>query len=194
MKTIGVDLDDVLLNFNDSFLRFHNENYGTNFERKDVTQFEVEKLWSITALELQERFQKFYGSDQHKNAEPVEGAIDAIEELAKNNKLVIITSSPQSVEKSVREWLKNHFKDKFEDIHFTKKSTFDHDKRRNKGEMCQELGIDVFIDDHPDNAESISACGIPVYLIDTPWNQYEAGPLVKRVYSWKEIVDDLNGL
>jgi uncharacterized HAD superfamily protein len=53
-----------------------------------------------------------------------------------------------------------------------------------------ELGIEVFIDDSLHNAEDIASIGIPVYLLDAPWNQGETGQLIKRVYSWKEIINN----
>ncbi len=190
MKTIGIDLDDVLLNFNDSFLDFHNEVYGTAYERKDITQFDVEDLFGLTVEELKARLAKFYETDYHKNALPIEGAVWAIGELAQKHKLIIITSSPETAKEQILLWLDKHFGNAFQDIHFTKKHMFD--ERRNKGEMCQEPGIEVFIDEALHNAEDIAAVGIPVYLPDVPWNQGETGPLVKRVYSWKEIVDELS--
>lgn len=189
MKTIGVDLDDVLLNFNDSFLLFYNENYGTTYARADVTHYHVEKIWDVDQELLQERLHDFYHSEHYKNVQPVVGAIEAISKLAENNKLHIITSSPKDVKEKIHIWLETHFGESFETIHFTRKSRFD--QRRDKGEMCVELGINVFIDDHPDNALAIAQKGIPVYLLDTPWNQGEMGPLVKRVYSWSEILSEL---
>lgn len=190
MKKIGIDLDDVLLNFNDPFLNFHNENFGTTYRREDITNFNVEEIWGIPTETLRDRLSQFYDTHHHESAPPIEGAVEAIKELSKNNKLYIITSSPQTAEGKIRIWLKKHFGEAFEEIHFTKKDISS--ERRNKGEMCRELGLELFIDDHPDNAEKISAIGIPVYLFDTPWNQGEVGPLVKRVRTWSEIVEDLN--
>ena len=43
-RIIGVDLDDVLLDFNDTLFAYHNRKYGTKCERKNNTDFYLEKI------------------------------------------------------------------------------------------------------------------------------------------------------
>jgi uncharacterized HAD superfamily protein len=52
MKVIGIDLDDVLLNFNDAFLDFHNSTYSTSNKREDITSFYLEEIWGISKEEI----------------------------------------------------------------------------------------------------------------------------------------------
>ncbi|MFH1473227.1 MAG: hypothetical protein ABIF06_02345 [bacterium] len=190
MKIIGLDLDDVLLNFNDAFLEFHNHNYNTNHRRKDIKSYYQEDFWEIKKQEIQKRLNEFYYSLFHKNASPVEGAVEAIAELSKNNTLHIITASPQEIEKEIKHWLKQHFKNNFDSVHFARKSIFDKDVKSKK-DFCKNLKIEVFVDDALHNAEDVASIGIPVFLFDTPWNQGELKPLITRVYSWGEIINNL---
>lgn len=47
--------------------------------------------------------------------------------------------------------------------------------------ICQELGIDYFIDDRPKYYEDLTKAGIACYLLDAPWNQDMDVPVFKRV-------------
>ncbi|MBX4181736.1 hypothetical protein KW807_02635 [Candidatus Parcubacteria bacterium] len=189
MKIIGVDLDDTLLDSYGAFVNFHNDHYGTSHKWEDISTFFIEDIWGITTDDVHRRFEQFYKTDYHRDAKVIDGAIEAITELAKHNKLHILTASPGDMKEEIETWLKKHFEDKFSSIHFMKKNIFD--SRRSKKDVCKELGIEVFIDDALHNAEDIAAGGIPVYLLDNPWNQGETGPLIKRVHSWKEVLKDL---
>lgn len=189
-KTIGIDMDDVLIDFNESLFRYHNEKFGTNYKREDATTYKVEDLWGYTVEKTRELLNDFYYSDHHNEALPVEGAIEAIEHLSKNNSLHIVTARPSLIKSETHVWIDKHFKDSFKDIHFTCKDIFDQDKRM-KSDICKELGIELFIEDSLENAMSIAGIGIPVFLIDTPWNQGELHPLVTRVKTWKEIIEKI---
>jgi len=182
MKNIGVDLDDVLLDFNGAFIEFHNTNYGTNQKRENVTSFYLEKVWNISIEEIYKRLNDFYHSDHHKNAKPVEGAIEGIRELSKHHTIHIITASPEEMRKEISDWLQTHFQDHIHAIHFVRKTAFD-TNIINKKIICQELGIEIFIDDALHNAEDVSSLGIPVLLLDTPWNQGEVKSPIVRVFS-----------
>jgi uncharacterized protein len=187
MKTIGIDFDDILLNFSDAFIVFHNSRYGTTHKREDITSFYLEEVWGVSFEEIHKRLHEFYRSEEHKNASPIIGSIEAITELAKNNVLHIVTASPEEIKQEIRIWLGKHYPDVFKDIHYTRKSLFDKSSRK-KAEICAEQGIEVFIDDSLHNAADLSSNGIPVFLLDTSWNKGEVNPLVTRVYSWDEIL------
>jgi uncharacterized HAD superfamily protein len=190
-KVIGFDLDDVLLNFNEALAIYHNRNYGTNYERKDVSSFFLEKTWGCTREEAVNRIMDFYESPEHWGAKPVVGAVEAVRQLAQDHKLYIITSKPETLRERTLEWINTHFPGVFEDIHFT--NHFNGDGiRRTKGEVCLELGVEVFVDDAPHYLESIVSHGVPALLFDTPWNQEYMDPKVTRVYSWEEIVEKIS--
>jgi len=54
-----------------------------------------------------------------------------------------------------------------------------------------KIGAAVFIEDALHNANKMAEAGIPVLLVDTPWNQVSLEPGIYRVYSWSEIVAKL---
>jgi len=189
-KNIGLDLDDVLLNFNDSFLDFHNNEYGTNYKREDITSYYIEDFWKIEVKEIQRRLGEFYKSVFHKNATPISGAVEVVARLSREHNLHIVTASPEEIKEEVEDWLSKHFGKRFSSISFTRKTPFDKSVLSKK-KFCEDLKVDIFVDDALHNAEEIASLGIPVLLLDTPWNQGIVGPPIKRVYSWQEIEENI---
>ncbi len=191
MKIIGIDLDDTLLNLNGTFIKFLNLNYDTAYARENLTSPFFEESFDITKEDVLKRLHEFYNSEHHAEAEPIEGAPEALARLAEANELHIVTASPEEMKDRIEAWLGKNFTNRFKGIHFTRKSIFDNSVR-NKKDICAELGIEVFIDDALHNAEDISSAGIPVFLLDSPWNQKSINsPLVTRVHSWDDIINKL---
>ncbi len=67
---------------------------------------------------------------------------------------------------------------------------FDHIEligNHDKIEAAKKYEVDIFLEDKHDNAVMIhEACGIPVILFDTPYNQDPLPNGVIRVRNWKE--------
>ncbi len=190
--TIGFDLDDVLLNFNDILLHYHNMNYGTKHERRHRQSYELQGMWSCTREEAIQRVSDFYSSLAHLNALPVDGAVESIKELKRYHDLYVITAKPEELKNRTIEWLDKHFPKMFDGVRFTNHFQGDGPKC-SKGEVCKNLGIEFFVDDSLHNVEDVASVGIPALLLDAPWNQGEVKPPIRRVYSWDEIVNILLG-
>ena len=62
--------------------------------------------------------------------------------------------------------------------------------RMDKGQVCIEENIDIFIDDNISNCEKVSENGIEVLLFDAPFNRNCMK--FKRVYDWKEVYNIIN--
>lgn len=189
-KIIGLDFDDVLLHCFKHLVEFHNENYGTTHLLDDYTSYQPTKLWNCDYAEVMRRVKEYHESEHAKNVQPVEGAIEAIQELSKKCDLAIVTMRPPETEPVTR-MLLEQFPPVFQGIHFIG-SWSGLPGIKNKADICKEIGASLFIDDSLHNAEIISAAGIPVLLFNANWNQREAlPPLVKRVFSWGEILEDI---
>ncbi|MEX0934903.1 MAG: hypothetical protein WDZ70_01075 [Candidatus Paceibacterota bacterium] len=186
-RTIGFDLDDVLLNFFEALQIFHNNKYDTNYRREHITSYYIDELWGCEPDEATQRILEFYQSEAHQNAVPVEGSIEAVKKLSSTNELIIITSKPEDLRELTKRWLDEYFPNIFDDIYFTNHFAGSGEKRP-KGEMCKQCGVDVFIDDALVHARSVAEIGIPVLLFDTPWNQEKISPPITRVHSWEEAV------
>lgn len=190
-KVFGFDLDEVLMDFNGALGPWHNRNYGTNYQKHEIFSFNLEKIWGCTVEEAIQRVLEFFNSPEHWNAEPIAGAVSGIRKLTEQYGLYVVTAKPEELREKTLEWISLHFPKMFDEVYFTNHFSGSNPKR-SKSEVCHELGIEVFVDDALHNAEEIASAGIPVLLLDTPWNQGEVKYPITRVFSWEEIVERLS--
>jgi uncharacterized HAD superfamily protein len=184
---IGIDLDDTLSYTIPEMVEFHNKNYGTNLKPEDYKKYEQWYIWSETLEEALKRLYEFHTSDYGENIKPILYAKDILDKAKENNQIFVITARSKNIEKETRDWLEKYYPNIFSKIYFTDNYSKENKKVTKKG-VCDELGIDIFIED---NLQYATECANPerkVYLLDYPWNQSESLPEnVKRVKDWKEI-------
>lgn len=190
-RVIGLDFDDVLMDLHEALHPYCNPRYNANLSRDQLTHYRLNEFWGCTVEELERRVVDFYHSEAHHNAKPVRGAPEAVRELSKNNSLVVITSRPQFIKEKTLEWLTRHYGDLFDQVYFTNLFAGGGAKKT-KAEVCRELGVDVFVDDHIDYARDVAQTGKKVLLYNAPWNQSdELHPNITRVESWDHILSHL---
>lgn len=193
-KVIGVDFDDVVVNTFEMLRRFHNQYYGTNHQFNDLSNYRLDQLWGCSNQEAFARIDFFYASSQHKATPLIEGAFAALERLSRQHTLVLITARPESLRECTEQLIGCHVPGIFSQLHFIG-HPHDHrpDKRatKSKGDVCVEIGVDIFIEDAPENAFSIVSKNIPVLLLDKPWNKDIRASYIRRVHNWDEVLKEL---
>jgi uncharacterized HAD superfamily protein len=165
--------------------------YGTDMTRDRITDYMMEKVWNMPMEDIFPRIETFYKSSDHDMVLPVDGSIDAIKRLSQKHELIIVTSRPDFVKEGTLGWLEKHFGNLIKEVHFTNQFMGNGGVKTTKADVCKRVGIEVLIEDAPVYAKNVSKEGIPVLLIDTPWNKDVSGDLITRVYSWDEIVSIL---
>ena len=187
-KIIGIDLDDVLLDFNSALCSFTNRIYQKSLTKKDIHCFDLEVVWKCSQPEALRRVQEFYEAEDHACALPIKGAQEAVQKLSSMHSLVIITSKPESMAHETHDWVCRNFGNIFDAIHFGNHFHGNGVKRK-KSEICEELGVYALIDDSLVNALDVARPTRNVLLYDAPWNQLEKEMLhVERVFSWDDIL------
>lgn len=189
-KVLGVDLDNVLMDFNAAMMAHHNTHHGTSYVGDDVTTTDLADIWQCTAEECFDRVNAFYCSSHHEEALPEPGAPEITQRLAEKHDLYVITSRPQEVETYTKSWLDRHFPNTFREVVFTNLFNTSNALKVSKADVCQRLGVDIFIDDFPHHVLDVSSRGVTSLLFDAPCNKDATlPPHIKKVYSWKEILD-----
>jgi uncharacterized HAD superfamily protein len=188
---IGIDFDDVILDFNTSLHAYHNKKYGTSVARKDIISYSIENVWGCTSEEASRKVFEFYSTAEHDNALPVQGAVEALNELKKDYELHLISVRGDQIKDLTIRWINKNFPNYFKSVSLTNQYFGIKEKVRSKADVCKELGIDVMIEDSLPQAKEIAASGRKVLLMDCPWNQSELPENIIRVYSWGEIVEHL---
>ncbi len=187
---IGIDIDEVLVDFLTPFLEYHNARYGTAYQWDDFHSFGMHHVMDETPQKIAERIEAFLRTDKFKNLQPVPGAVEAVNTLAKNHELIIVSSRNDSVHEDTRRWLDEHFPAKIAEVHFSDHPYASRDSVHTKVGLCKLVRLDLLIEDALEYALPSAEAGIRVLLFDTPWNRRPDLPAnVTRVYSWEGIVD-----
>lgn len=195
LMKIGVDLDEVLTEYVKNFIAFHNQNYGTKLNFKDIKKYLFYELLGISVEEDLKRQYKFFETDLFKQIRPVNGAIKGVDKLNNNFEMIIITARPNEIKDKTVKWIEGYFPDIFSQIIFTNKHSLNNDLKREKHDICLGIGVNLIIEDSLTTAEKCASMGIRVLLLDRPWNQAENLPDgIKRVYSWEEIVREVESI
>ncbi len=184
---IGVDIDNVILD-EISSLKYI---YDSKKESLPINEiYALHNVWdSIEEYEL--KLKKWHNSEKFLNLKPIQGSKAGLAKLSKNHDIYLITARSLFLKDRTLKNLDIHFKGYYKDVHFT---GYDNDKIRSKAEVCNNLNINIFIDDAVENVIEVSSLGIETLIFDAPWNQdMKKIKNTKRVYSWNEIVRYING-
>lgn len=167
---IGCDVDDVLLNLMESWLRIYNRDFKDNLKKEKITDWDISKF---VKPEAKQKIYQYISEPQvFSVAQPIEGALESINILkSKGHRIIYITAnSPLGIKE---QWLKGYgFLDKMEDFYLA------YDKSL--------ILCDYLIDDRYENVQTAHGKGI---LVNRPWNKKHDWKL--RANNWKEILDIL---
>lgn len=185
---IGFDVDGVLVDIVPALNNYHNENYGTSFQKEDYVFYYLDKVWRCTFEEAILRVEQFYMSRHFKDVVPSREVVCGIEKLSKEHDLFVITSRWGPAVKETERWIDTHFPNQFRSVHFSHNKSNIHEQGK-KSDICRTLSLDVFVEDHLDYAEECVSEKTDVILVDMPWNQVSSFPSgISRVHSWEGLI------
>ena len=155
---IAIDIDSTLHHYWDQLAAVAKRRFGV------VLPYETQETWSIQMLKPEQL--KTCVAETHKRehvlaAEPYPGAVEAIARWREQGHFIHITSHRTTdAHDATTEWLE--------------RIGLPHDELYcswDKVTRCQEIGIDVLIDDSPVNLERAIDAGIVAATIAHPWNR-----------------------
>lgn len=182
---IGLDLDDVTVDFFQALLNYYNKKYERNDKPNDFKEFKWWPVWRISREEAIRRVDEFHETHNIKDIKPIEGAIDSVNKLIEYNELFIITSRPIRFKSKVESWIKHHLNKEIKVIHA---GDFHKGQSATKAEICKELGIEIMIEDAGETASDCAENGTKVLLFDKSWNKKVEHKNITRVKNWKEVL------
>ena len=185
-KIIGIDVDGVLLKWEEAFDDFM---AGQGLTKKDQGHFDLRKHYpEVPAEALNTYISVFNESAYMRYLEPMDGAVEYVTKLAEEGyRFSVVTSQTlNKVANRAREDnLKEVFGDVFEDFTFLETG-------QGKYFALQKFDMEtIWIDDKPDNVESGKVLGLVPILLDLPHNRsYNNKQMnIQRANSWKDIYD-----
>lgn len=194
---IGIDIDDCLATYTPVFLQRVHQYYGikvpitamngSSAKTEDYGFISKEQARQLLILDRQDQVLI--------NLSTYPDCVTAVNNLAKNHQVHLITSRDNYEQKLLKahtkDWLKKHGFI-YHNLEFS----------QDKGEYSKKLGLELFIDDSLKFAKQATSCGIPVILFAQPWNQNYQQYLGKdlsfmilgRCDSWERIIELINKL
>lgn len=178
---IAIDIDEVLVPFKDPFLKFSNISCEEHEEEQNMMG-----LLDQDPKKGYERVQKFHRSELGKSVLPLKDSQKALSFLNSKHELIAITSRADNLKEETEGWIKEHFPNQVNQLYFS-------NKEKTKAQICEELKIDVLIEDQLKYAFEASQKEIQVILFDMDkkywWNKTEKLPEnIHRVHSWQEAI------
>ncbi|MGI9028090.1 MAG: 5' nucleotidase, NT5C type [Candidatus Saccharimonadales bacterium] len=189
-QTIGVDIDDVLAAHLPAFVKYSNDTYNTGLTAETYEEY-WPNLWNISMDETLKRAREFHELTV-ASYERIADADSVLANLSKKYRLVIVTARPKYNIEATHEWIGQHFKDVFDDIHFV--PIWEPDNKVTKADICKQIGADYLIDDIPRHCNFAAEAGVAALLFGGyTWSRdHLVHDDVVRVNNWHEVGEHFN--
>ena len=194
MLPIYVDFDDVLSDTTSAFLEILQREFGKSVNFEGIFSFDLKASFNLTDSEYEHFFQRVHQADVIMSFAPMEGAIAALEGWARRGyQISIVTGRLTSAHDASLEWLAKH------DVPYHSFTMVDKYSRGNTDpkiavsmEDFSEMKFSLAVEDSAKMALHLSQImGIPVALIDRPWNrQVDLNHRISRYTCWYDIQND----
>ena len=194
--TIG---DDVLSQTIRGLIALLEREHGRRIREEDVRHFDLGRSFGLGPGELEAFMRRAHEPERLAALEPSPGAAAALASWSDGgHEIFVMTGRPPSAEPASRRWLQRHGMpharlacvDKYgrEDWHASNGSALPLD-------ALDSLGFSLAVEDSLDMAvHLVERCGLPVVLIDRPWNRDVAAlppatrARIVRCASWRELL------
>jgi len=182
MIHLGIDFDDTLIDTRRVFIDVLNRHFGTAHTYDSARDYYLAETCGTTSAELERIFTENF-EPLHAMA-PFPGVTATLHRARQHgHQLTIITARPAVHMPPLYDWLARH--------NIQVDHVISAPKSGEKALRAHESGIDLFIDDNPRHALAIAARNIPVLMLNRPYNQTCANPLITRVPDWHAIAEKL---
>jgi 5'(3')-deoxyribonucleotidase len=171
---IGIDVDDVLVEYVRAFLRFYNEKNKSNLSYEEFNNISN----SV------DKDNSFFNSNYFRGIEICWGARTVIKKLAEKNNLFIVTARQKEWKEFTDKFIQENFPNCFKGVFYAGDV---HGGGKKKAEIYE--GMDMIIEDNKGHALECAKRGMKVFLIERPWNKGIEHPNIRRVNQWEEILD-----
>lgn len=165
MAVIGWDIDDTVADGASVFVPYQNEFFGVNVTVEELGSALAGQRMHEVYKTTPEKFEQYVydsGPILLPKLKPVEGAVEVVNALYDaGHTIYFVTARPIENTKEITiNWLNsNGFK-----YHGVRHS-------KTKIEVCEELGIEIFVDDYVKVINNLNSFGIKSILVDIPKNK-----------------------
>jgi len=178
---LGFDIDGVISDFVKTFSKIVEKKYDIILKEADIYCHDLNLVLGINKKERDHLIREALKKELALN----HGAQETLEKLCEEgHKIYLLTARPHDLLEVTITWLKKN------DIPFTELLQL------NKGEKyLAKVDLDLIVEDCLEDALEWSQKVKSVLVYDHPWNKtLNVKCLIKRVYSWDEIFEEVQRL
>ncbi len=190
LRTIAVDIDDVLAISAQALVDYSNTRWGTRLTVEDYDE-DWGKMWQVDLEEERRRSDEWHVSGGIVNKSPKEEGLSVLQHLSSKYRLVIATSRRKIIQEDTRLWIEKHYKGIFSEIHYSGiwDERLPNSHALTKAQLCREIGADYLIDDQVKHCLGAAEAGVEALLFgDYKWNREVDLPRgVIRVKDWPAV-------
>jgi len=179
---VGVDIDGVLADSLPLWVAEMNDYFKKNRQLEDIRLFDLCTVYEVTEEEVL-RFMQLKGRELMIKPPPMEGAVFYLQEIKKHHEIYIVTARDPCYEEETRWWLQKYGL-LFDNLLLLGSHA--------KQGACLECKLNILVEDTLEVSLRVSAAGVPVILLDAPYNRSPLPELIIRKRSWAEIYQVLN--
>jgi uncharacterized HAD superfamily protein len=185
-KKIAIDFDEVIYDFMSNLILFVNKKYKKNIKYEEIISFNFwENGIGKDKEEAVEIVNEYVFGNYYDPHVYIERSLESLMELEKKYKIYIITARPDEFKEKTKMFFEKNLPELEYEIIFTGKFV---KESKSKGEICKEIGVDIFVEDNFEYAKSASDLGVRTFLITRPWNQGKEDDKIIRVDNWSELM------
>jgi uncharacterized HAD superfamily protein len=190
MKTIYVDMDDVLCETARGCLAVIEREFGIRVAYEQLTTFNLGQACGLGLEETAELYRIVHQPDELLKLEPIDGAIPILNQwLAAGYQIAIVTGRPPITAECSLEWLARQQVPYHSFTVVDKYGRFTTEKSAISLSELANHRFSFAVEDSPTMANYLAATmDVPVKLFDRPWNRACAThPKIARYSHWSEI-------
>jgi hypothetical protein len=162
---IAVDFDGTLVDSYSAMREWHNRENETQLPPASAwPSVWLQDVWGGSADEAGEKVRKFHRQFDLQSHSPVDGAVDAMSELATRYDLYVVTANSHYPDGAIPNWLTMNFPGLLKGVSFT--DLFPGPGGNNKARTMQALRARLIIEDRADVAWEIEDADLLAVVVD----------------------------
>ncbi len=180
VSEIGFDIDGVVADTMEAFIRLAREDFGINdLKKEEMTSYWLEECLSMPTDTVAAIIERLLTDPFGVRLEPIPGAKKVLTRFAACGRLTFVTARP--IRKPIEAWMKSLLSEVPPgDINVIATGC-----QSAKAGVLKELGLRYFIDDHLETCQELYKEGIGAIVFDQPWNR-ESTPFL-RIKAWQDL-------
>jgi hypothetical protein len=185
---ISSDIDGVIVDWYRPFLDFLNQHLGTNYRYQDITDHDLAVALGLPEEQMHELLPKFYSQYSLAQLNPIDQAIESLEQLAKTYQIILITSRRDVHKTATNQWFTRYLPEV--EIYYARGAAnpYGGQDRQSKLEIAEGLGAICLIEDNGAEFHNWPSQSVQPLCFAQPCNENLSvtHPTIPRL-SWPEI-------